>query len=119
MINKKLLSEVLKTELQNPYLKLIDPYLDGDIIHYATVSGQESYSTRSYNIYELAHKCKEWAFNNGFYIVSIFCGDTYHITLSTNDKGYIWANCNNTTYISKKEIDAIIDACQFILQKNT
>jgi hypothetical protein len=61
MISIELLSKVFGfkvVDVKNPIGNLIIVYFDND-------------SDISYNIYELAHKCKKWAWDNGYEIVSL------------------------------------------------
>lgn len=59
------------------------------------------------NIYELAHKCKEWAIK---YIANI--GSGYD-----KDKEFYWCICNNGEFqfYADTELQAIFKACQWIL----
>jgi len=65
------------------------------------------------NIYELAHKCKEWAFNEGYSILIDILGiDNYQISMEQLKDGkpaYV-KDLYNTT-----EPKAIFLACQWIL----
>jgi len=57
------------------------------------------------NIYELAHKCKEWAYNKGYEIVSL----AHMIRIYKN--GYEVYYTNSTLF----DLDMFFKACQWIL----
>ena len=77
------------------------------------------YTTKKINIYELAHKCKEWAET---------VGDGYSLTSSTTDE-YNMIGCEysqwmceivyhpNDTFYANTEPKAIFIACQYILDE--
>ena len=103
MISKELLSEVLGTDLtslgkvslEDAHLCLWDSLNDSPYM--------------AWNIHELAHKCKEWAWKQGYIINSHYAqGDCY-------------ARANNMVDFSidgkgKSEPEAIFKACQWILE---
>jgi len=70
--------------------------------------------TNSINVYELAHKCKEWAYKNGFILRSeyyppdsfLFSGGCLLINISAEESEWF----NGTI-----EPEAIFEACQWIL----
>ena len=66
MVSKELLSEVLKYKVYKVSL------LNKDKVHINVTGDTEKYTpnTMQYNIYELAHKCKEWALKQGYFIYS-------------------------------------------------
>ncbi len=65
MISKELLSEVLKKEAINIINNPKDSTLLGKNEIIIVFDGYK----QKWNIYELAHKCKEWAFDKDFSIV--------------------------------------------------
>lgn len=75
-ISTDLLLEILKEEFSNKKISLIDPYqekytnLISTDVHYAKVSGQEMYTTRKINIYELAQRYEDWVYSKGFMIIT-------------------------------------------------
>jgi hypothetical protein len=80
-------------------------YIDEDYI----VFRDEGETLFDYNIYKFAFKCKEWAYKNGYDIWSITWGA---VEFQNNDK------YNGTERITKDtEIEAIIKACNWILEK--
>ena len=106
IISKELLCEVYSEEV--------------DFIRYVANNTHEVYfknptrlKYQIVNIYELAHKCKEWAYNNNYYVYSIFAFG-----------GEGWSYITHTDNISKRlssfdtdsEPEAIFKACQWILE---
>lgn len=80
LISKKLLSEVLGYE---PFK--IDKIKQVDGVGLTLVLINQDGTVRSYqNIYQLAHKCKEWAFDNGYYLT--IYNDAVDIILQSNCK---------------------------------
>ena len=112
MISKELLSEVLgdKVEIDNT-----DSWLksDNNIVYIETSRKGDITDTNFVNIYELAYKCKEWAFKNHKLIINS------RIISKTKDiNGYaeIIKSCD---YLygdyADTEVEAILKACQWIL----
>ena len=105
-ISKKLLSEVLEI---NENL-ISDASIDEFECRYYDVEDDKYYSC---NIYELAHKCKEWALKQGYYLHS-------H-TKEYNDCRCIVKSLDNITQQFSCEMDteveAIFKACQWIMNK--
>lgn len=114
MITKQLIKEVLHAECINPYLKLIEPFVEYTVVHYAKVSGQSNYTTRNINIYELAHRCKNWALTKGYVLSSSsyngfgFC----EIKQITEERlvSIPWCDQDYNT-----ESEAVFKACEYIL----
>ena len=97
MIIEELLSEVLGVNIKR-VINLSSPnkvYYDGEL------------GTDVINIYELAHKCKEWAFDKMFFLSSGF--DT--------DGAFCLDRMNNKSFIAETEPEAIFKACQWVLEK--
>ena len=61
------------------------------------------------NMYELEHKCKEWAFNNGYYLT--IYNDAVDIILKTNCK--LIENITDDSF--KYSHMLVFKACQWIL----
>lgn len=114
-ISKELLSEVLKSPVE---IISIDEckcmvknsiYFDNEQmgISYRYLYGNKE--IRFMSIYEFAFKCNEWAYKNGYDIWSI----TWRaVEFQNNEKP------NSTARITKDtEIEAIIEACNWILEK--
>ena len=117
MISKELLSEVLKETIREVYkigsnsnfkqnTLLFKLYGSGELCHI--------------NIYELAHKCKEWAKSKGYYLRAAQ-GINYHDNLQWTcflninmDDGAEYIDYWNST-----EVEAIFKACQWILDKDS
>ena len=64
------------------------------------------------NIYELAHKCKEWAYANNYNIESDYEGYT---RLSTVDTSTIVSKGSITIPFELSEPEAVFNDCQWIL----
>ena len=84
MISKELLSEVLGCDCSECYFE--DTY---NLINYkyqydVTWSEETQYNNSSINIYELAHKCKEWAESKGY--ITLTFGDMVYIVKDTFDE---------------------------------
>ena len=119
MISKELLSAVLGLHCGIKSIK------NSEVIYWFDCIGE--IREHSINIYELAHKCKEWAYTNKYrlsssqhrlntkqeyyinnQIASYFCS-VYYIT---NDDSDIQIDANT-------EPEAIFKACQWILDKDS
>jgi hypothetical protein len=107
-ISKELLSEVLGCKLD------IDEQLQPNEIEYIEKVGSRLYY-RYINIYELANKCKEWAYTKNYFLFS--------------GHGAISASCevNHRTaspgkinpqeiVLADTESEAVFEACQWILE---
>lgn len=106
MISKELVSEVLKEEVVHCFMISGD---DNEVYYryYDTIG------TLYINIYELAHKCKEWANSKGYVLSS--ATQINGVCEYYTDKGY-----NDEKYIdymlAYTEPEAIFLACQWILE---
>ena len=95
-ISKELLSEVLGKEVaQDNNIQIATP-----IVHYSNITHMSSI-----NIYELAHKCKEWAWDNGYTIKSYKSDEDW------------WAMIRNMYINTTTEPEAIFKACEWILEQ--
>jgi len=104
MISKELLSEVLGCKLD------IDEQLQPNDIEYIEKVGSKLYY-RYINIYELMHKCKEWALLNDYSCMSrprLFGG-----WLSELMSGY---GVEDTQFDADSEPEAVFKCCQWILE---
>ena len=63
MLSKELLSEVFGWKI-----KFVNPRINDNEISFIDYNGNRD----SFNVYYVAHKCKEWAFKRKFYIQSDF-----------------------------------------------
>ena len=108
MISKELLSEVLKQETR--------------FIRYVANNTYEVHFEKPIrlkyiiiNIYELAHKCKEWALRKNYILASE--SNTYggicNMSISSMDVD-VFYNIQSTTR-ANTEVEAIIQACEWIL----
>ena len=69
------------------------------------------------NIYELAHKCKEWARDNDFFLRSFYDYEGAFCYISAPE----WVDkidIPKTGFSSETEPESIIEACEYILQQN-
>jgi hypothetical protein len=95
MITKELLSEVLGFSIYHFWL-------DGDYIVWREDGMSEI------NIYELVHKCKEWANKNSYWATSGYDEKYYCLLKDMPD---------NQWFYGDTEAEAIFKACQWILDK--
>ena len=101
-ISKELLSEVLKKEIENRDISYVEIYKNV-VIYKVSIYDREE----EINIYELAHKCKEWA------------RDKYNITISSalySNYAKSWNVDKDKSYTAKTEVEVIIKACEWILE---
>ncbi len=114
MISKKLLSEVLNVRVHEIYMRSDEKvgidYFTGD-------NNAVGFNT-SMNIYELAHKCKEWAYSKGYEIKS------FKRIGNFKTKGLYTCIVHDGVYrqwdaeeIVDKEPEAIFKACEWILNE--
>ena len=108
--SKELLSEVLGCNIKDIYKINSNPNFGNNELVYS-ISGVGD--ILSINTYELAHKCKEWAFDKGFVLKSYkkqgaFSG-TYHYAIDINDKICEW--------LANTEYEAIFKACEWIMEQ--
>ena len=105
MISKELLSEVLgkKVALDN------NIQITRTTVHYSNVTHMAEI-----NIYELAHKCKEWAISKNCRIFS-------EVQYSKHTKGarveMVVYKGKDQVFISDMEPKAIFKACEWILKE--
>ena len=111
MISKELLSEVIKRNIINIKTSLDDYIINENIVRYWD---DKSVVHFEINIYELAHKCKEWALKKGYPFNVLYrydywdrCEPKYDIDLYNHRK----------SFRDDIEYNAIFKACEWILQK--
>jgi len=105
MISKELLSEILDREVINVVgITQIDSR--GVVSSKAVKFETRKDIYRSINIYELAHKCKEWAYNEHGEILTSF---KYKGEWIVEDERY--------RYRADTEPEAIFKACEWILKE--
>lgn len=102
MISKELLSEVLKLNIT--YIERCN----NSIIYKISAYDREE----EVNIYELAYKCKEWAYENNYYVYSTpsFALEGVAYIVEDNNIGK-----RLKTLQLDSEVEAIIQACEWIL----
>ena len=115
LLSKELLTIVLKLEY-NFQMEPIKEWQQNIIEWYRTdVYMEQMYSM---NIYELAHKCKEWArIKYNFYIMPTFqCQSDGHIDMIVTDNEDFINNRNERYSVSgDTELEAVFKACQWVL----
>lgn len=98
LLSKELISEVLGKEVEQ------ERFIDSNSLTYV-----HNGMYFDINVYELAHKCKEWAFKNGIEISSCI------------DENGGWANIRTNEFIptvfAKSEQEAIFKACELIIKQ--
>ena len=122
-ISKELLSEVLKSPVE---IISIDEckcmiknsiYFDNEQmgISYRYLYGNKE--IRFMSIYEFAFKCKEWAYKNfKIMLISHYAGQCYiNGDLSPLELNW-WNNTKSYQIESDTEVEAILKACQWILE---
>ncbi len=109
MISKELLSEICQTNLMS--LGKLE-VVGSDICLYDCSMQPDIYMC--WNIYELAHKCKEWALEHDCELLSCIRSKDRAICDIYSDK----YNCKFTHY-ADTESEAIFKACQWILDKDS
>ena len=112
MISKELLSAVLKTKIDNCEINRI-----WCIYNYVEDEENDKWGYSSINIYELAHKVKEWAFRQGYYTSS---GISFDINLWwANATPKIGGATRLETFEADNEPEAIFQAGEWILKNIT
>lgn len=117
MISKGLLNKVLGLTV----VKV--PELDGIILWYEGIvnMNNQSYAKElSINIYELAHKCKEWASTKGYILfsktrLSSSLASCYFDTMGIHD----YEDDFHNDFRAETEPEAIFKACEWILTKDS
>ena len=118
MISKELLSSVLGLTV----VKGLE--LEGIVLWYngiVNINNQPPYAKElNINIYELAHKCKEWAYSQGYILFSKIrlnssLASCYFDTMGKHDyeDGY------HNDFRAETEPEAIFKACEWILTKDS
>jgi hypothetical protein len=113
MLSEELLNEVLASELQNEPVKEIrieDKDSDSPYIYF-----RNNLVGADMSIYELAHKCKEWARNEDFLVLSYYTKNEAICTIERIEKKHI-PIIGKTIYISATEPESIFNACELIME---
>lgn len=126
-ISKELLSEVLgiHTILMNP---IIEP---GNNIGYLVYGSQNTLEEvrrnhKQINIYEFTFKCKEWAMNKGYQIISGLSDEPAH--RRSDEKAYAKINhysgdsidnlkCKYKIITANSEVEVVIKASEYVLKE--
>ncbi len=116
IISKELLSEVLKEEIVNVHDHISDQHVS---YSYKSESNDKFGLMSEINIHELAHECKEWAYDEGYWIFSYKStanDGRYMVEFGLNDSKY--RNDRTITDIAyPTEFKAIEVVCQWILNE--
>lgn len=106
-VSKRLLSEVLGEEYS------LNKFPDGYSINYKTTLVLSKYSGVEFiNIYELAHKCKEWIKSTSHYELVIYDSNVYLTTCGLGGEGGFYYDYK---FIADTEPEAVFAACQWVL----
>lgn len=111
-ISKELLSEVLKEDVLS-----VKPYIDNDPFYKNIIMWEYRKNTYdTINIYELAHKCKEWALSKDYKLVSLnkecFLYDTQYL-YDVSEQLNQWSEW----FEADSEVEAIFKACEWVLKE--
>jgi hypothetical protein len=124
-LTRELLSEVLQVETDNPNI------LNENTLAYGDCSDDDGSGICKYteiNIYELAHKCKEWAGNKDILIdVKMNSLNSFSASVQTKQKVAISTGCYGVyEYFLKHQFaysieastepEAVFKACQWIFR---
>lgn len=109
LIRKELLSAVLGKEVQrvDSNLSYFEEYSS------AMLGVKINNYVQYWNIHELAHRSKEWAYEKDFYIYSVFSFAGEGLCYVTKDED---VQKRLTTISADSEPEAIFKACQWILE---
>ena len=109
IISKELLSEVLGVHVRDGW------YFDCELLLYTydKILGLDENYHAEINIYELAHKCKEWAWSN--HKLSIISGYTISGNIVANIMIKHMNMCEHH-HKADTEPEAIFKACEWILK---
>jgi hypothetical protein len=107
MISKKLMQELMKNLTVKEIISTGNNKVDNNIYYKV----EEIDILQSTNIFELAHKCKEWAVSKGYNIWSSAYGCECYID------GRNLVNNENIRFLACNEPEAIFKACEWILKQ--
>lgn len=123
MISKELLTKVLQLNLLVDEIKISKKK---DFITYYLVDEDKHRHIKNIYKYELAHKCKEWAFYKGYYIDSGIdhgeTADSGYASISPRDPDlsirckYCDHDPSIQTIFTSSEIESVFDSAQWILK---
>lgn len=117
-ISEELLSEILHAEIID-----VEKNLRGNCLRYCW-NDRAMAITQEINIYELAHLCKEWMATQGYgiktetydYMEDDSFSGTYWSIIKLRAKNWKDRGCPNCG-ANATEIEAIIQACEWILKE--
>ena len=112
MINKKLLSEVLDKEVDS-YTFTMEFKWCANFLSITFENGD----TRSINIYELADKCKEWAYDNGCMLRTNYENTIDGKLCCVSIARVCKFNESGNWFYSTYEPEAVFKACEYIYAK--
>ena len=118
IISKELLSEVLGIKEEICSIQLL---FDDTIVEWDTGSEDTTIKCDDINIYELAHKCKEWARKKG---ISIYCiqykvgKGEYYLSLYDIANGDHVRGIEIDSITYDTEFEAVIKACEWVRVQN-
>ena len=109
MISKELLSEVLNVHVRPTF------YFDCEtlVYEYDKIKDLDECYKSEINIHELAHKCKEWAFKQGFMFDIQWHTNRNPFSIVIKSYGK-----DSQFYCAETEPEAIFKACEWILKEN-
>ena len=113
MISKELLSKVLEENISEVYKMGSNPNFKQNTLLFKLYGCGELCNI---NIYELAHKCKEWAYTQGYIIFSkIRLNSSYASCYFHNIGKHDYEDNFHNDFRAETESEAIFKACQWIL----
>lgn len=121
-ISKKLIKAVLEKEIEN-LSEDFSFYIDGDFIEDYIIFSDDGEQIFDYNIYKFALKCKEWAMNKGYQIISGLSDEPAY--REQDEKAYakvLWYEGDDVHreykgmyFMANTEVEAVIKASDYIL----
>ena len=116
-ISKELLSEVLSIKVFTEISE--NDYGKNNILVYWEFDGYHNHC-RNINIYELANKCKEWAYSQGYILfskirLSSSLASCYFDVMGKHD----YEDSYHNDFRAETESEAIFKACEWILTKDS
>ena len=114
-ISKELLEEVLNVEISE-VTGMLTHKNNQSLLSYITKNCSINDGKELINIYELAHKCKEWALSKDYKLVSLskecFLYDTQDL-YDVSEQLDQWSEW----FEADSEVEAIFKACEWILKE--
>ena len=119
VISKELLSQVLGVKINDIVNSITTP---NNLFEYEINTGKPNHLGddtiyRQINIHELSHKCKEWARNKHYIIVSALINnkDTARAKIKYSSKKDAFLDTETEYFNANTESEAIFLACEYIL----